>query len=415
MRAIMKLLALGINHKTAPIAVRERAAFSVAGAAVALGDLIQREAVNEAVILSTCNRTEIYSQGSDAETIEQWLAEHRQLGAVTPYLYTHQNEAAVKHIMRVACGLDSMVLGEPQIFGQLKDAVALAEQSGTVGAKLGKLFQSVFAVGKQIRTETAIGANPVSVAYAALTLAQQIFAEVRKCNVLLLGAGETIELVATHFHNKGINNLTIANRSFDNALQIAEKFQARAIPFSEVNAHLAQAEIVITATASPIPVIGKGAVESALKLRKHRRMLLIDLAVPRDIEPEIAELEDIYLYNIDDLQNIINENLKNRSEAAKQAEDLIEIKAAHFMREFYALEHMDLIRAYRENVETISEQELMLALKQLQQGKDPAQLLKNLQYNLVQKILHKPSVRLRKAAYEGELDLLLSARKLFDI
>lgn len=413
----MKLLALGINHKTAPVAVRERAAFSTESASLALHELLQREAVNEAVILSTCNRTEVYCQGSDAEAMTHWLAEYNQLSKelISPYLYAHQNEAAVKHIMRVACGLDSMVVGEPQIFGQLKEAVALAEQAGTVGTKLGRLFQNVFAVGKQIRSETEIGANPVSVAYAALTLAQQIFADVTKCSVLLLGAGETIELVATHFHSKGINKIIIANRSFEKALQMAEKFNAQAIPFAEVNHYLSQAEIVVSATASPIPIVGKGAVESALKLRKHRRMLLVDLAVPRDIEPEIAELEDVYLYHLDDLQSIINENLKNRGEAAKQAESLIEIKAAHFMRELYALEHMDLIRAYRESVESVSEQELAVALKQLQQGKDPAVLLKNLQHNLIQKVLHKPSVRLRQAAFEGELEMLLLARKLFDI
>lgn len=413
----MKLLTLGINHKTAPLEIREQAVFTPENTSAALRELLQSNAVNEAVILSTCNRTELYSDGHDANQLVAWLAKRQLLdeNSLNPYLYCYEGAEAVRHIMRVACGLDSMVLGEPQILGQLKSAVTLAKESGAIGNYLHRLFQSVFAVGKEIRTQTGIGANPVSVAHAVLTLARQIFANVPKSTILLIGAGETIELVATHFHSRGLQNLIIANRSHEKACRLAQKFNAKGVALTELNAHLAQADIVITATTSALPILGKGAVESALKLRKHRPMLMIDLAVPRDIETEVTMLEDVYLYHLDDLQTIIAENLKSREAAAKHAETLIETKVTHFMRELYALEFVDIIRAYRENIEKISAKEIAQGLKELQQGKSPEQALKNVTHSLVQKILHQPTVQMRKAAYDGEVELLLLARRLFDI
>lgn len=413
----MKLITIGINHKTAPLEIREKAVFNAENTAAALQELVSKKAVNEAVILSTCHRTEIYTNTDNVVGLSKWLAEHRFIdeNILNPYLYCYEQEAAVRHIMRVACGLDSMVLGEPQILGQLKAAVAIAQENGALGGYLGRLFQSVFAAGKQIRTETRIGASAVSIAYASLTLAKRIFTDVTKATVLLLGAGETTELVATHFHKHGIRQLIIANRTYEKAALLAQQFNAQAITLADINAYLPQADIVVAATASQLPILGKGAVETALKLRKHRPMLMIDLAVPRNMEAELASLEDVYLYHLDDLQAIINENMKNRSTAAAQAEALVEIKAAHFIREVGALQYVDIIRNYRDNIEKIAATELAENLRQLQQGKDSEEIFKSFAYSLIQKILHKPTIHLRNAAYEGDVELLLLAKRLFDI
>lgn len=413
----MKLIALGINHKTAPLHIREKTAFTAENTGTALQELLRSNAVNEAVILSTCHRTELYSHAQDVTQLAQWLADHQLMEeqALTPYLYCYQDEQAVRHIMRVACGLDSMVLGEPQILGQMKAAVAMAKQHGALGGHLDRLFQAIFAAGKQIRTETNIGTNSVSIAYAALSLAKRIFADVTRATVLLLGAGETIELVATHFHGHDVRRLIIANRTYEKAALLAKQFNAQAIALSDMNAYLSQADIVIAATASQLPILGKGAVESALKARKHRPMLMFDLAMPRNIETELTSLEDVYLYHLDDLQMIIAENMKSRATAAEQAEAMIAIKAAHFMRELSALQYNDVIRNYRDHIEKIAAQELMENLQLLRQGKNPEDLLKSFAHSLVQKILHQPTLHLRNAAYEGDVELLLLAKRLLNI
>jgi glutamyl-tRNA reductase len=413
----MKLLALGLNHKTAPLEIREKILFTPEIIPTALADLLQKKAVNEAVLLSTCNRTELYGVGADVEVMQHWLAEQHALNqpSLIPYIYAYSDQQAVQHLMRVASGLDSMVLGESQIFGQMKNAFTLAQQNGAVGDHLGRLFRNVFAVSKQVRTDTGVGANPITIAYAVVSIAKKIFAELNQCRVLLLGAGETIELVATHLHNQGIKRLIIANRSLDKANHLAEKFNAQAIGLSELNLHLKDVEVVITATHSQLPLLGKGAIESALKSRKRKPMLLIDLAVPRNIEPEVSELEDVYLYNLDDLQNLISDNLKSREQAAKQAESLIEIKAAHFMRELQSLEAVDTIRALRTKINKLSQAELQDAFNKLRQGKDAETVLQMLAHNLEQKILHIPTVQLRQAAYDGQLEFLILARRLFQL
>jgi glutamyl-tRNA reductase len=408
----MKLLALGINHKTAPVAVRERAIFTSESTPAALQDLLQNNAVNEAVILSTCNRTEIYTHTIDPHLVVDWFSKMSGPGS-DPYQYKDQE--AVQHIMRVASGLDSMVLGEPQILGQLKQAVWVAEQTGAVGTTLKRLFSSVFSVTKQVRTDTKIGANPISIAYAIVSLAKRIFADIPSCSVLLIGAGNTIELVATHLHSQGIKRLTIANRSLDKAEKLAQHYQASVIAMNDVGRHLKKADIIITATTSQLPFLGKGAVESALQQRKHRIMLMVDLAVPRNIEPEISGLEDVYLYNLDDLQTLLQENLKSREAAAKQAEALIAAQAAHFMRELHALKSIDVVRAYRNKIEMLAEKELTRALQEIQKGKNVQEVLTVLTHGLIQKIMHTPSIELRKAAYDGQLELLLLAKRLFDL
>lgn len=413
----MKLLTIGINHKTTPLHLREQLVFAPEKLPLALQDLMQRQAVNEAVILSTCNRTELYTDATDRQWVMNWLAETQQLplAVLQHHSYYYESQAALRHLLRVAVGLDSMVIGEPQIFGQLKNAFSLAQKVGAVGSQFERVFQTIFAASKQVRTETSIGANPVTLAYAVIHLAKQIYTDITANTALLIGAGEMIELMATHLHAQGVRQIIMANRDGQKAQQLAAKFNAQAITMSDIPVYLHQVDIVVTATASPLPILGKGAVESALKLRKHRPMLMVDLAVPRDIEPEIATLEDVYLNNLDDLQTILQENLQSRHEAAKQAEAVVELQALHCMRELHALKAADTIRAYRKKISHIADKELALALEQLQQGKDPQQLLQTFSQSLVQKIMHTPSAQLRQAAYDGQLELLLLAQRLFEL
>lgn len=413
----LKLLAFGINHKSAPLAIREQAIFTPDTAAAAVRELMHLPAVNEAIILSTCNRTELYTDCTDIELLTHWLAERHHIPKDTlmSCLYSHQDQQAIAHILRVASGLDSMVLGEPQIFGQLKQAVAIAQQAGALSGQLGRLFQMVFATTKQVRTDTGIGVNPVSMAYAVIDLAKRIFSHITTSTVLLIGAGEMIELATAHLYSQGVTRLIIANRSPDKAWHLAIKFQAKAIALVEIPAYLHQADMVVTATASQLPILGKGLVETALKQRKHRPMLMVDMAVPRNVEPEVAALEDIYLYNIDDLQTIIAENLKSRQAAANQAEAIIATQVTHFMHELHAARAVATIRAYRNKIEDYAAKELLQAQQQLRQGESAQHVLQMLAHNLTQKITHIPSVELRKAAYEGQFELLALAQRLFGI
>ncbi|WP_455202667.1 glutamyl-tRNA reductase, partial [Kaarinaea lacus] len=331
----MSILAFGINHKTAPVDIRERVAFEPGEICHALKDLVSQPAINEAAIISTCNRTELYCglEKNDLAMIVNWLRKYHELGErdIQPYVYAHPDHDAVRHLLRVASGLDSMVLGEPQILGQMKDAYSAANEAGTLGGLLDRLFQHTFAVAKQVRTDTQIGASPVSVAFAAVSLSKQIFSELSNHTALLIGAGETIELAARHLHESGIGRMIIANRTIERAHNLAAEFNAYAISLPDIPGHLAEADIVISSTASPLPILGKGSVESALKVRKHRPILMIDIAVPRDIESEVGDLDDVYLYTVDDMQEIIQEGLRSRQEAAEQAEEIIDTQVSHFM------------------------------------------------------------------------------------
>lgn len=312
----MTILAYGLNHATAPLELREQVAFAREMMADALKDLTGLGAVREAAILSTCNRTEVYCSldEDDGQRPLQWLSDFHGIhhDDILPYLYTHPNEDAVKHVLRVASGLDSMVLGEPQVLGQLKDAYQLALDNGSIGKLLNRLFQHTFHVAKEIRSNTAIGSHPVSVAFAAARLAQQIFGELDQQTALLIGAGETIELVARHLHDNGVNKMIIANRTIERSRMLADEFSAYAIAMANIPEHLAEADIIISSTASQLPILGKGAVESAIKQRKHKPVFMVDIAVPRDIEPEVGEMEDVYLYTVDDLKDVIQENMNNR-------------------------------------------------------------------------------------------------------
>jgi glutamyl-tRNA reductase len=415
----MALVAIGINHKTAPVQIRERVAFNPATLPEALLDLRTHVPVSEAAILSTCNRTELYCgiPETELDPLAAWLHHYHGLepNALVPHLYTHPEQSAVRHILRVASGLDSMVLGEPQILGQMKHAYHLAKRAGTIGRLLGRLFQHTFAVAKQVRTDTAIGASPVSVAFAAVSLAKQIFGDLSARTALLIGAGETIELAARHLFQSPIGRMIVANRTIERAHALASEFQGYAIPLSELPVHLAEADIVVSSTGSPLPILGKGSVERALKARKRRPMFMVDIAVPRDIEPEVAELEDVYLYTVDDLQEVIEENLRSRQEAAKQAEEIIDNQVAHFMSWVRSLEAVSSVRGYRETAERIRRDLLERAHRQLATGADAELVLERLTHQLTNKLLHSPCVRMRQAASEGRLDLVDAARELFGL
>ncbi|MCX4192293.1 glutamyl-tRNA reductase [Methylophaga sp. OBS1] len=415
----MHLVTYGINHNTAPVHVRELFAFDASVLPSALSALYQQESVLEVVILSTCNRTEIYCCLDDNtdNTILAWLHDFHQLDSetITPYLYHYQSSDAIRHLLRVACGLDSMVLGEPQILGQLKDAYSQSLNASTLGKSLGRLFQHAFAVAKQVRTDTAIGNSPVSVAFAAVSLAKQIFSDLAESTALLIGAGDTIELAARHLHDNGIERLIIANRTVEKAHNLAVQVDGYAISLSELPAHLAEADIVISSTASQLPILGKGMVERALKQRKRKPIFMVDIAVPRDIEAEVGQLEDIYLYCVDDLKDIIEENLQSRRDAALQAEEIIDSQVDHFQAWLRTQDAVPVIRAIRDSAEELSKHSLEKALKQLEQGLPADQVMAELARSLTNRLLHEPSRQLRLSGFDEDGQLLESARRLFNI
>ncbi len=415
----MGLIAVGINHKTAPVTIRERVSFAPERLTSALQDLTSSPIISEAAILSTCNRTELVccADKLDSNVVIDWFEHYHKLQSdeVRPYIYVHPEQMAVRHVLRVASGLDSLVLGEPQILGQIKDAYAKARDAGTIGKLLGRLFQHTFSVAKQVRTDTAIGSSPVSVAFAAVSLAKQIFSNFEKQTALLIGAGETIELAARHLAASGIGRIIIANRTVEKAHTLAQEFSGYAIALNEIPAHLAEADIVISSTASPLPILGKGATESALKKRKHRPILMIDIAVPRDIETEVGELEDIYLYTVDDLQEIIDEGLKSRQEAAKQAEEIIDTQVAHFMGWVKSLDSIATIQQFRSQADAIRAAELERAIRRLNAGDAPEQVLQKLAHSLTNKFTHAPSSQMRQAGFDGRAELLDAARELFQL
>jgi len=415
----MHLFAFGINHKTAPVAIRERAAFAPEQLPEALQDIASRGGAGEVTILSTCNRTEIYCRldEEDSRKAVQWFCDFHRLPAtdIEPHLYLHPDEDAVKHAFRVAAGLDSLVLGEPQILGQMKSAFTLAHKTGVTGKILNRLFQQTFAVAKQVRTDTAIGASAVSVAYAAVSLARKIFQKLTEKTVLLVGAGETIELVARHLREQGVGRILVANRTVERATVLAGSVDGEAISLTEMPERLHEADIVISSTASPLPIIGKGMVERALKQRKHRPMFMVDLAVPRDIEAEVGDLDDIYLYTVDDLQETIQENMQSRLEAAREAEQIIDLQVADFMRWVRSLDAVPTIRALRNSANALCAAELDRAERRLARGEDPHQVLAQLARGIANKLTHAPSDALQKAGHDGDAELLAAARRLFNL
>lgn len=415
----MGLLALGINHRTAPIELRERIAFAPNSLLDALGQAMNCSSLNELAILSTCNRTELYCATSrqDSGEVLAWLGEYHRLSLaeLSDCAYEYWDDRAVRHILRVASGLDSMVLGEPQILGQLKTAYAQAQQQKTLGPDLSRMFQHAFSVAKQVRTDTEIGSNPVSVAYAAVSLAKRIFSDLHTNTVLLIGAGEMVELVARHFAENGIKHMIVANRTFERARSVAEEFNGQAILLEQLSEYLPSADIIVSCTASSLPILGKGAIEQALKKRKHRPMFLVDIAVPRDIEPQVGDLADAYLYTIDDLQGVIDENLQSRQRAATQAEKIIDLRSEEFMDRLKEFAGVDTLKLYRDRVDQLRQVELTKALAQLNGGADAEEVLRRFSNNFANKVMHEPSVNLKKASVEGRNDLLAWAKHLFGL
>lgn len=409
------MLAIGINHKTAPISVRERANFAKEKLPEALEHMLSLEGVQEGLILSTCNRTEIYSVGGTQEQLRAWISHYHDIDhqVMLPCTYHHQGQDAVGHLMRVACGLDSLALGEAEILGQLKQAYVAASDSGAIHHHFKRLFPAVFAATKLVRSHTPIGANPISIATASLGLAKRIFSDLSKRSILLIGAGKTIELVAMHYHTHGVKRIIVANRDINKAKELAQRFHGHWISLSEAALYLKEADIVVSATTAPVPILGKGAVESALKLRKYRPIFLVDLAVPRDIEPEVAQLEDAYLYNVDDLQDIINSNRHSREQAAEQARAMIELQAAQLTRELQVLDAAKSIQTYRTGVEIVRDQALQAALQKIRVGEEPEHVLAALANQLTNKILHEPTVRMRQAAFDGRHDVIALVKDLF--
>ncbi|ACX95879.1 MULTISPECIES: glutamyl-tRNA reductase [Halothiobacillus] len=402
----MSLIAFGLNHKTAPVDVRERIAFGPERMSSALEGLIHGCGAKEAAIVSTCNRTEIYTRSECVrENLVEWLAAFHKLPpeAIAPYVYDHRDELAIRHLMRVACGLDSMVLGEPQILGQIKDAFTIAQDAQALGPVLSRLFQHTFSVAKQVRTDTQIGASPVSVAFAAVSLAKQIFGDLSQKTALLIGAGETIELCARHLQGSGLKQVIVANRSIDRAHHLAEQFGGLAIGLTDIPAHLHKADVVISSTASPLPVLGKGAVEQALKQRKRRPIFMVDIAVPRDIEPQVSDLQDVYLYTVDDLKTVIDEGQKSRAAAAEQAEEIISLQVGHFLEWVQLQTGAELIKSYRRQSEQSRDDVLFRAKALLAAGKSPEETLDYLAHTLTNRLIHHPTVVLREACATGDL------------
>jgi len=404
----MTLLALGINHKTAPVALRERVTFTPDTLDEALNSLLAQPMVQGGVVLSTCNRTELYLSVEQQENLQEqlvrWLCDYHQLGEeeVRNSLYWHHGNDAVSHLMRVASGLDSLVLGEPQILGQVKKAFSDSQRGHSLSSELERMFQKSFSVAKRVRTETDIGASAVSVVAAACTLARQIFESLSTVNVLLVGAGETIELVARHLREHNVKKLMIANRTRERAQVLADEVNAEVIALADIDARLAEADIIISSTASPLPIIGKGMVERALKARRNQPMLLVDIAVPRDVEPEVGKLPNAYLYSVDDLQNIIEKNMAQRKAAAVQAETIVVQESSEFMSWLRAQSAVSTIREYRSQAEQVRSELEERALAALQQGADPQQVMRDLAHKLTNRLIHAPTKSLQQAARDGD-------------
>ena len=412
----MALFTLGINHRMAPLAVREQVAFHAEELRRALTDLTSGGRVHEAAILSTCNRTELYCQADAPQGALQWLEHYRRLPhhAIEPYLYTHPDREAVRHAFRVASGLDSMVLGEPQILGQMKEAVRIAREAGTLGATLNKLFQNSFAVAKDVRSTTAIGTNIVSMAAAAVRLAERIFEHIAGQRVLFIGAGEMIELCATHFAAQKPKQIVIANRTIDRGRGLADRFGATAIRLEDVGERLAEFDIVVSCTASQLPIIGLGLVERAIRARRHRPIFMVDLAVPRDVEVEVGELDDVFLYTVDDLAQVVESGLESRQSAVVDAEAIVAARVDSFLLWLQTRETVPVIRSLRDTAERTRRHEMEHALKLLAKGDDAASVLDQLSHRLTNKFLHAPTQALNQA--EGDRsELQALATRLFHL
>lgn len=417
---------LGINHKTAAVGLREKLAVNADLAVETIAQIMHPAHVSTVVLISTCNRTEIYVEAESLDGVLRCL--RRQYGInlrdLEKYTYLHFEQDAIRHLMRVACGLDSMVLGEVEILGQLKTAYQVAVGKGHVSKNISRLFQHTFSVAKKVRSATNIGLNPVSVAYLAVRLAGRIFAQIREQTVLIVGAGDTARLLLQHLRGAGVKKFYIANRTLQRSqnlalslgLDSAEYIEyIKCIELSEIPDCLAQADIVVTATASPLPIIGKGMVELAIKTRKHKPMFMIDLAVPRDIEAQVRDISNIYLYCIDDLQAIATEHKQFRSSAAQQATLIIDYEAEKFTKWLASQQANSTIQAFRQVCAIQKDLALSQALRELNSGKDAKQVLERFAHVLLNRLIHNPTVQMREASTSGNQELLEVVRELFKL
>lgn len=411
------IFTLGINHHSAPLAIRERVAFGAEKLSHALSDLTRSQPVKEVAILSTCNRTEIYCAAETPEVLIDWLSSYHQIerSELAPYLYTHNQPEAIRHAFRVACGLDSMVIGEPQILGQMKEAVRVAEENGTLGTQLHKLFQRSFSVAKEVRSTTAIGANIVSMAAAGVHLAERIFESIEEQRIIFIGAGEMIELCAAHFCARQPKAVTIANRTLERGRILAERYNGTAIRLDDLAEHIARHDIVVSCTASPLPIIGLGMIERAVKARRHRPMFMVDLAVPRDIEEEVGELDDVFLYTVDDLAQVVESGLESRQAAVVEAEAIIASRVDDFLGWLSARDTVPVIRSLRDSAERMRRHELEHAMKLLARGEAPEKVVEQLSLRLTNKILHAPTQALNQAEGGDRSELQIAAGRLFHL
>ena len=397
-----RIAILSVNHQLAPVEVREKVAFAPKELGSALQTLQSIQGIEACVILSTCNRSEIYAIATDDNPqalLSQYLADTHQipLNELQPYLSYFQADEAIEHICHVATGLDSLVLGEPQILGQLKEAYHAAKDANTLNKLLEKLFQHAFSTAKKVRTDTQIGSSPVSVAYCAVKLSEKIFTDLSEQTVLLIGAGEMIDLCAQHLSEKGVSSMIVANRTLENAQKIAKQYQAQAISLKQFSSVIDQADIVISSTAASVPIIGKGLIESALKQRKHKPMFMLDIAIPRDIEPEVGQLDDVYLYTIDDLQQVVSDNLDNREKEKTLAQEIIKKQNLVFDQWLETLPNEQVVQTYRLSAYDVKQQTLEQALKKLNAGADAESVLKMLADQLTNKLLHTPFQNIKGA------------------
>lgn len=415
----VSVLALGLNHVSAPVSVRERVSLPEDLVQPALSALRQAfgGAVKEAAILSTCNRTELYcaAEPQVADHLPSWLAEFNKIeaGALEPHVYLHGRDEAVRHAFRVASGLDSMVLGEPQILGQMKDAVRAAEEAGALGTLLHQLFQRTFSVAKEVRSTTAIGAQSVSMAAAAVRLAERVFGDLAQCKVLFIGAGEMIELCATHFAARQPASIVVANRTLERAENLANRFSASTMRLADLPDRLAQFDVVVSCTASTLPLLGLGMVERATRQRKRKPMVMVDLAVPRDIEPEVAQLDDIYLYSVDDLGAVVQSGTDARRAAVVQAEAIIDARVRNFMHWMQVRANVPVIRDLQSTAQSIQALELERAKRLLAKGESPDAVLEQLAHGLTQKYLHGTMTALNQSDATERQELLHWLPRLF--
>jgi glutamyl-tRNA reductase len=415
----MSFVVIGINHRTAPIEIREKVVFAGHELGEALRELTSLPGVREGLIVSTCNRTELYCLSeADEPPLVEWLAHWHDLEShhldISTSVYQLHDSAAIKHVFSVACGLDSLVLGEPQILGQLKGAYRAALDEGATGAYLNRLMQTAFSVAKRVRTNTRIGASAVSVASAAIALARTVFERFENHTALLVGAGETIALAARHLHANGLRRIIVANRSIERAQELAAEFDGSAIGLDALRAHLADADIVITSTASPTPIVTYEAVRAAIRARKRKPMFMVDIAVPRDIEPKVSTIEDVYLFTIDDLQTVVAENIESRREAARDADGLIQAEIASFEQQLKLLDVAPVIRQLRAGAETVRAQTAAQAQRMLAAGRSPQEVIEFLAATLTNRLMHTPSQRVREAAERGDAEAVRALQSLFD-